>query len=58
MNELFVLMRTYTVYNEENTIVLGVFDESHIEEARLVAEKKYDKRDIWVDDFELNDMNV
>lgn len=56
--KLHALMRTYVVEDEEITEVLGVYDADHIKEAIITAESIYNPREIWVDDFELNSMDI
>lgn len=56
--ELYVLLRTFVKAYEEFTVVLGVYDDDHIKEATNIAKEHYDPREIWVDDFDLNDMDI
>ena len=56
--ELHVLMRTFVVEDEEIIRVLGVYDADHIKEAIITAESIYNPREIWVDDFDLNNMDM
>lgn len=56
--ELYLLMRTFVIDYEEFTAVLGVYDDDHIKEATNIAKEQYDSRDIWVDVFDLNNMDI
>lgn len=56
--KLHVLMRTFVVESEEIIRVLGVYDANHIKEAIITAESMYNPREIWVNDFDLNDMDT
>ena len=56
--ELYVLMRTFVIESEEITRVLGVYDADHIKEAIITAKSMYNPREIWVNDFDLNDMDT
>lgn len=51
-------MRTFVVESEEIIRVLGVYDADHIKEAIITAESMYNPREIWVNDFDLNDMDT
>ena len=56
--ELYVLMRTHIVEYEVVTEVLGVYDIDHIKEAIITAESIYNHYEIWIDDFDLNGMDI
>lgn len=56
--ELHLLMRTSVIDYEEFTAVLGVYDDDHIKEATNIAKEQYDSRDIWVDVFDLNNIDT
>ena len=56
--ELYVLMRTHVVEYEVVTEVLGVYDIDHIKEAIITAESIYNHYEIWIDDFDLNGMDI
>jgi len=56
--KLHVLMRTFVKDYEEFTVVLGVYDDDHIKKATNIANERYDPRDIWVEDFDLNNIDT
>lgn len=52
-----VLSRLHFIpYEEPQHIIVGVFDEQHIESAMAEVEKKYPKDDIMYDGYELNEI--
>lgn len=54
--EINVLVREDVSEFEPYTMVLGVYDNDHIQDAEEQAVRKYGRNNIWTDTFDLNEM--